>query len=676
MDEPAGKPHHSSSEAYLVVRQGNTWRDVYRLPPGGLITIGRDATNRIVLADDRASRRHCEVCQHESTWRLRDLNSRNGTALNGVKVTEEKPLSEGDVIRVGRTEMLLTADISQSLNTSGETRESVTREDAYEHSTDTDESVGPLIVERKSETCFVSEGSLLTEGAQGRRVRREFAELYSLIVKMLSAADAKELSEIVLDGLLSAIGADIGAVLLFPEGVEDTTNPELLRIVSYRAPETSPYRRVSRKLSRLALNEKQAFLAMDIGRHPQQSEFKTLSEMEAESVVCAPIRDSGTMLGLLHLYSLKTGSTIDVESLDLVLAVADRLATTLVNLNHKETLTVGLERARDQNRSLRRLLEIESDLVGDSETMRKLRDTIARVARSGATALVRGDSGVGKELVARAVHFNSNRREDPFVCMNCAALTETLLESELFGHEKGSFTGATDKKTGKFEQADGGTLFLDEVGEMPMSIQAKFLRVLEGHPFERVGGNKPISVDVRLVAATNRDLEAAVEEGTFRRDLFYRLQVLEIVVPTLRQHAEDVPVLAGHFLRRTCERLGRPLIQISPAAMDVLRNYDWPGNVRELRNVIERAVVLTDEVEIRPEDIRLTASGETRSDAEDVAAQYAPVALDEIERRHILRTLKWTNGVKREAAEILGINRSTLDRKLDRYGIRGPQPED
>jgi Nif-specific regulatory protein len=675
MDESAGKTHESVSEFYLVMREGSTWRDVYRLTPGSLITIGRDASNLIVLTDDRASRRHCQLCQHESTWKLRDLNSRNGTSLNGVKVTGERVLADGDVIRVGRTELLLTGDISRPLNATVETGESEVLE-TDDPSPDSDESVGPLIVERKSETCLVSEGSLLLEPAQDRRVRREFAELYGLIVKMLAATSAKQLAETVLDGLLSAIGADIGAVLLFPEGLEDTTDPGPLRIVSYRAPEASPYHRVSRQLSRLALLEKQAFLAMNIGRHPQQSEFKTLSEMEAESVVCAPIRSSGAILGLLHLYSLKTGRTIDVESLDLVLAVADRLATTLVNLNQKQTLSAGLERARDQNRSLRRLLEIESDLVGDSQTMRKLRDTIARVALSDATALVRGDSGVGKELVARAVHFNSNRREGPFVCMNCAALTETLLESELFGHERGSFTGATGQKIGKFEQADGGTLFLDEVGEMSASIQAKFLRVLEGHPFERVGGNKAIRVDVRLVAATNRDLESAVQEGTFREDLFYRLQVLEIVVPTLRQHADDVPRLAEHFLRRACERLGRPPIQISPAAMEVLCNYEWPGNVRELRNVIERAVVLMDELEIRPEDIRLIpSSSEAPPAADDASVEYAPASLEDIERRHILRTLKWTNWVKREAARILGINRSTLDRKLDRYGIRGPQVE-
>jgi Nif-specific regulatory protein len=571
--------------------------------------------------------------------------------------------------------LLFTHDISQPLNTTSETVETQTLEQPG--GLELEESAEPLVVERKRETRFLTEQALLSDRSRATSLRQDFSHLYGLIVKMLGASNVKELAEDVLAGLLTAIGADIGAVLLYPEGAADQTDPEELRLVAYRAPEKSPYHRVSRKLSRMAIVEQQAILAMDIGDNPQQSEFRTLSEMEAKSVICAPLRHAGQTLGLLHLYTLKAGHTIDAASLDLVLAVADQLAATLENLNQRNSLALGLEQVRDQNRSLKQLLEIESDLIGTSRVMCQLRDMIARVAVSDTTTLVRGESGVGKELVARAVHFNSHRRNGPFVCMNCAALTETLLESELFGHEKGSFTGATGQKIGKFEQADGGTLFLDEVGEMPLSIQAKFLRVLEGHPFERVGGNTAISVDVRLVAATNRDLEAAVQESSFRQDLFYRLNVLEIVVPTLRQHAEDIPELAEYFLERTCRRLGRPPIRISPAALDLLRGYNWPGNVRELRNVIDRAVVLTDDLEIQPADIHLIPHLAATPDAPSGSpADFVPTSLEEMERKMILRTLKWTNWVKREAAEILGINRSTLDRKLDRYGIRGPQAGD
>ena len=236
--------------------------------------------------------------------------------------------------------------------------------------------------------------------------------------------------------------------------------------------------------------------------------------------------------------------------------------------------------------------------------------------------LIRGESGVGKELVARAVHFSSPRKKGPFVCLNCAALSETLLESELFGHEKGAFTGATERKIGKFEAADKGTLMLDEIGEMSPKTQAKFLRVLEGHPFERVGGSEPIKVDVRVIAATNRDLEKDVAEGTFRRDLYFRLHVLEIVVPALRKRPEDIPELAEYFLHRFVAETGRKIKGFTPRAMEEMLRYRWPGNVRELKNVIERAVVLTRSEYIDHDDLVLSTlrtAGDTDPACCDVA---------------------------------------------------------
>ncbi|MEO8496509.1 MAG: sigma-54-dependent Fis family transcriptional regulator, partial [Planctomycetota bacterium] len=502
-------------------------------------------------------------------------------------------------------------------------------------------------------------------------VRGAFATLYQLVVRMVSATSLRDLSEMVLERLLESVNADIGAVLLFPPDTKDRTDPNGLRIISYRAPDGAPYQKVSTALSRLALTEREAILALDLGKSASDDSFQTLSDMHAQSVICAPIRDGDVIRGLLHLYSLDPANSLDAEKLEYALAVADQFAITLPNLSEKDHLTGELERACDANRSLRRLLEIESDLIGDSRAMQTLRDTIARIASSDATALVRGESGVGKELVARAIHFNSNRRERAFVCLNCAALTESLLESELFGHERGSFTGATDKKIGKFEQADQGTLFLDEVGEMPLSIQAKFLRVLEGHPFERVGGNTSVNVDVRVVAATNRDIEAAVESGEFRKDLFFRLQILELEAPPLREHAADVAALANHFLERCCLRIGHTKLTLSDAAIKKLTRHEWPGNVRELRNVIERAVVLCDGMEILEQDIRLMSTAEPRAWlAEDPMLRYEPVSIEDIEAVHISRTLKWTDWNKREAARILGINRSTLDRKLERYAIR------
>ena len=659
------QPNSRKEDAFLVARDDGVWRDIFRLPESVVTTIGRDASNRIILREEKCSRRQCELSRDAEQWMVRDLNSRNGTRVNGDRISDRVPINDGDVIRIGQMELLFTTDISKPLD-----QAAAGSEPDPQTGDETSDETGPQILERKSNSRFLTE-SHVSSDAREWSVRGAFAELYQLVVRMVSATSLRDLSETVLEQLLQSVNADIGAVLLFPPGVPDRTDPNGLRIISYRAPEDAPYHKVSTALSHLALTEREAILALDLGESAAESEFQTLSDMRAQSVICAPIRDGDLIWGLLHLYSLDTANSLDAEKLEYALAVADQFAITLPNLSEKHQLTDELERACDANRSLRRLLEIESDLIGNSRAMNSLRDTIARVASSDATALVRGESGVGKELVARAIHFNSNRREKPFVCLNCAALTESLLESELFGHERGSFTGATDKKIGKFEQADQGTLFLDEVGEMPPSIQAKFLRVLEGHPFERVGGNTSINVDVRVVAATNRDLEAAVGDGEFRKDLFFRLQILELEAPPLREHSSDVPALANHFLERCCLRIGQPKLTLSEPAIKKLTRHEWPGNVRELRNVIERAVVLCDGLEILEQDIRLMSTAEPRAWlAEDPMLRYEPVALEDIESEHISRTLKWTDWNKREAARILGINRSTLDRKLERYAIR------
>jgi Nif-specific regulatory protein len=313
---------------------------------------------------------------------------------------------------------------------------------------------------------------------------------------------------------------------------------------------------------------------------------------------------------------------------------------------------------------------VQSEIIGRSPIMQRINQEIARIAPTNSTVLIHGESGVGKELVARAVHFSSPRRKGPFVCLNCAALAESLLESELFGHERGAFTGAQQRKIGKFEAAHHGTLMLDEIGEMSPTIQATLLRVLEGHPFERVGGSELVKVDVRVIAATNRDLEQDVAAGRFRRDLFFRLRVLEIIVPPLRDRTEDIVELAHYFFDKFTLETGRKLAGYTPRALEQMQRYGWPGNVRELKNVVERAIVLARGEAIDLEDLML--SNLTAGASEPVAsrgAAFVPCSLDDMERRHILATLRATRGNKSQAAQLLGIERSTLDRKIRRYNL-------
>jgi DNA-binding NtrC family response regulator len=359
----------------------------------------------------------------------------------------------------------------------------------------------------------------------------------------------------------------------------------------------------------------------------------------------------------------------------------------LVVKNAVETI-----RLRRENQQLRERIELEGvgrgTLIGNSESMRRVRSLIEKISETDATVLVRGESGTGKELVAREIHERgTSRRRGAFVAINCAALPSELIESELFGHEKGSFTGATARRRGKFEQADGGTLFLDEIGDMSANVQAKLLRALEERRIERLGGAESVPVDVRIVSATHRPLEQEIERGNFRADLFYRLRVVTVDIAPLRERREDIPALAELFIRLAAERYKMPARAIAPAAMRRLVEYDWPGNVRELRNAVERAMVLAegDELTARdlPEEIHAgrdaanaetprPASGESASGADDLPVPFtADFRADrrEFERRYITRCLEETGGNVTRAATILGMHRQSLQHKLRELGL-------
>lgn len=342
----------------------------------------------------------------------------------------------------------------------------------------------------------------------------------------------------------------------------------------------------------------------------------------------------------------------------------------------RHTLRQAIEHSRlsVENRELRRQLSeaaARPGILGRSPAMLAMQETIATVAPTEATVLITGESGTGKELVARALHSGSARADKPMVTVNCAALAENLLESELFGHEKGSFTGADRRREGRFVQANGGTLFLDEIGEMPLPLQAKLLRALQEGEVQRVGSDAPLTVDVRVLAATNRDLREEVARRRFREDLYFRLNVISLEVPPLRDRGEDIPVLAAHFLERFAGRNRKSIRGFSPQAVDSLLRYAWPGNVRELENAVERAVILCngDLITRRelPAAITEAASPEEASSA--AVGALAGLPLDELERRAIGETLRCTGDNKSEAARQLGITRATLHNKLRKYGL-------
>jgi DNA-binding NtrC family response regulator len=326
---------------------------------------------------------------------------------------------------------------------------------------------------------------------------------------------------------------------------------------------------------------------------------------------------------------------------------------------------------REENRALKEELGRKyqwDNIVGRSPAMQQIFATIMRVAPTRATVLLAGESGVGKDLIARAIHFHSPRKDRPFVKINCTALPENLMESELFGYEKGAFTGATNSKPGKFEQADSGTVMLDEIGDVPANIQVKLLRVLQEREFERLGSNKTLHIDVRVIAATNRDLRVALEEGAFREDLYYRLNVVPLEIPPLRERKEDIPWLAGHFVEKLAPEMGNQVTGITSAAIDKLMQYSWPGNVRELENVIERSMVMASGDKLDANDIRLDMNLRPRHANGDLGLPEG-MSLDAYEQELIRDALKRASGNKSQAARLLGLTRNALRYRLTQMGI-------
>jgi len=641
---------------FLVVRRDDGFGDVYPLTDGTRYTLGRAPTNRIVLRDDLCSREHAEVYPAEGGWFVRDLGSLNGSFLNAEQLRKDRRLVPQDEVRIGRVQLVFIEDLTQLPDM------------PQSRPTKPEKGGDGLEIKRRLGNTRYLPPSAPPPGATpvaepvkcDTRVApaQALSVLYRLALDMADAANPVELGELVVDAIFRATPAEVCAVLALKEGRE--FEPVVYR---HRGAGAETYHKVSNFVSHEVHSSKQAVLAENVALDRTLKDRDSVAELRIASLICAPILFEEQVLGLLHLYRTSQHAPLNPDDLEFTLAAARQLGTVWHRLRKQSTLSVEVK-------SLKQQLKLESDLVGQSEALSQIEAQVRLVADTRATVLVRGESGTGKELVARAIHDTSPRREQPFVCLNCAALTETLLESELFGHEKGAFTGATERMIGKFEAADAGTIFLDEIGEMALSTQAKFLRVLEGHPFERVGGNTPIRVDVRVVAATNRPLEEAVREGSFRRDLFFRLQVVQIDVPALRERLDDVPLLAEHFLKRFVRETGRKIRGFTDAALRKLSTYKWPGNVRELRNVIERAVALGVGPQIDAADIWLSQIDLGTSTGESLhVATYKPESLEEVEKRHILDTLKHTDWNKSQAAAILGIERSTLDRKIKGYGL-------
>ena len=606
----------------LAAISGKLKGAIFALNEDSLI-IGRETAANLCLADASVSRRHSQIEKKETGFVITDLESLNGTFVNDVPV-RSRLLEHGDRVRIGDSQFLFLMHEGDATSKSSDVR----LDEAHVVS-------GSTVQIRFDDAIY--------------QMTRDLSALMKISTTINSIRGLDDLLERLLDLLFEVVPAERGAILLTDESSFETSLVFGLDRVYGKDEAVN----VSRTIVQQVLRDGVALLANNA---PAETALVTDSLIAARthSVMCVPLILFDHKLGVIYLDSTLVHDHFNRDHLQLVTAIAGIAAVAIENARQFELLETENERLRTD-------VNIEHNMVGESAAMQRVYHFISKVAPTDATVLISGESGTGKELAARALHRNSKRAQKPFMAVNCAALNESLLESELFGHEKGSFTGAFAQKKGRLEIADGGTVFLDEVGELTPALQVKLLRVLQERQFERVGGTVTINVDLRLIAATNKNLEEAMEAGQFRQDLYYRLNVVSLEMPALRERREDIMLLANYFADKYGAHCNRKLKGFSAEARNYLTSYDWPGNVRELENTIERAIVLGTSEWILPEDLP-EAVLETKVSNGSTTMYH--VAVVQNKKQIILRALEEANNNQIEAARLLGIHPNYLQRLI------------
>jgi transcriptional regulator with GAF, ATPase, and Fis domain len=616
-------------------------RDSIFALPEGEVPVGRDPGNLLAIPDPSLSRRHCVIVPAENSYLIRDLDSRNGTYVNGIAV-KEGSLQHGDQISLGDSVfVLLTRDDNQEAAAGVEFEDSPAQATAQV---------------RPQDVLYLQPDRILREFPSTSRLARNLNALVKISRIVHQIRDLEKLQSQILDLIFEVAPAERGAILLDGQGEKFAS-----AFAKHRVSACTHPIRVSRTIARKALEEGVAILGTDVLRSDGLGNVESLVVSNVRSLLCVPLAVFHKVTGCIYLDTTNTSARFDDDHLQLVAAIAGICAVALENARHLHWL-------EQENLRLATEVHLEHNMVGESSQIKETCRLLSRVAPTDSTVLIEGESGTGKELAARAIHRNSPRSHRSFVAINCAAIPVDLLESELFGHERGSFTGAVAQKKGRLEVADGGTVFLDEIGEMAPALQVKLLRVLQEREFERVGGTRSIAVDVRIIAATNTDLKAAVKAGAFRNDLYYRLNVVSLVMPPLRERRDDIPLLVGHFVEKYSAKCAIRPKRISPDAMACLVNYDWPGNVRELENAIERALVLGPSDLIRTED--LPEAVLEKDLPTGVATARYHLALKDLKKQLILKAVEEARGNYTDAARLLGIHVNYLHRLIRNLNLR------
>ena len=606
------------------------------------ISIGRDPSNQVCVADVSLSRRHCEIKNEGGQFEISDLNSLNGVFINGVPVIK-RILEHGDQIKLGDSLFLFLLDEGEPAPISSPVYLNESR------------LVKEATIQLRMEDALYLQSEKALPASE--RMARDLGALLKISTAINSIRGLEPLQRRLLELIFEVTPAERGAIILTGDSSEEFAST----FGWERGARTERPVQVSRTIINQVIQEGIAVLSNDTLASEQFSEARSIAASNISSLLSVPVAIFDRVFGAIYLYTTDSSAPFDENDLQLVTAIASIAAVALENARHVEWL-------EQENKRLQADIRIEHNMVGESPRLRQVYQFIAKAAPTDSTILILGENGTGKELAARAIHLNSPRADKPFVAINCAALTETLLESELFGHEKGAFTGAVAQKKGKLEVANNGTVFLDEVGELAPQLQAKLLRVLQEREFERVGGTRPIKVDIRLIAATNRDLEEAVRSGHFRQDLYYRLNVLQLKMPALRERREDISLLASYFAAKYSQKCRRHVSGISAEARACLMNYDWPGNVRELENAIERAIVMGSTemilLEDLPEDLLES------SPPSDVSTANYHEAVNQLKRQLIIKAVEQANGNYTEAARLLGVHPNYLHRLIRNLNLK------
>jgi transcriptional regulator with GAF, ATPase, and Fis domain len=607
-------------------------------------TVGRDPNNIVAISDPSVSRKHCLLRREEDgRFQIKDLESRNGTVVNGIAVKEQW-LRHGDEIATGDSVFLFLVEEDERALPASRVE------------FDDRKPTAETRVINPKEVVYLQPDRLLRELPSTSPVARNLNALLKISRVVHAIRDLEELQAQLLDLIFEVVPAGRGAILL------GDANSEFNSLYA-RTRQSGQHQlvRVSRTIARHVMKENVAILGVDVAANEALRDVQSLAVSEVRSLVCVPLSVFDRVIGCIYLDSTTTANRFHEDHLQLMAAVAGVSAVALDNARRAQWL-------EQENQRLTTEIRQEQNLVGEGARMKEIFQFLARVGPTDSTVLIEGESGTGKELAARALHRHSHRSSKAFMTINCAAIPETLLETELFGYERGAFTGAAAQKKGKLEVADGGVVFLDEIGELAPTLQVKLLRVLQEREFDRVGGTHPIKIDVRLIAATNRDLQEAVRKGEFRQDLYYRLAVVKLTMPPLRERREDIPMLTRHFVQKNAKRCKVKPKAVSREAMAALVNYEWPGNVRELENAVERALVMGSSEMILLEDLPESLL-EQEAPGEIHEGRYH-ASVKELKKQLIVNAVEQTRGNYVDAAAILGVHSNYLHRLIKNLGLR------